>query len=584
MSITRTAPVDGSLDQGRNTGSSNIPSPTVVIPSAIATPPIPKKKKIVFSGQNRDQNPWTRVLLAIGAPFAVAIRCMGLALSFLSGDAITAISNLASGITGIGFVQYYNNYVDRKAISKEEKDLNNSWSRSYKTGAIVWGYLGILISGILISFTTIPFVGNVVGTFLIGLAFSGAGAFGGYLLRKQFPNPVQRLSKHQTKGERWVTEFEIDNAESRLIKSGAMFGNSVGALVGLLIPGSSFITVAIGGAIGGLVGAGLGYLVKPFYAWMTTTSAYKYFYPDVDDPVNVDETSSSNNPCSVRIRGGMQWGANWGALVGTLIFPGIGPAVGTLAGTVVGGLIALIAEPLRLTIPAFKSLMPYRTANPWAGRLRAGAYIGMFIGGAIGTFIPGGILIGTALGGIITGFIGLIAEPLYLYFFHHEKLTRLTEAKTNQEVKDAVDSLRPDLETKSGNPWNAQVSVVAAIGSAIGFFLPIPGGMAFGGVLGALVGAVICYFANKTEDLTSVTPRTLTPQLPVTPTVNSSTASGSTALLQQIFTPTAPTTPTTAAAATAPTPAPVKKPSNDHAIPTEKTTQDIPHTPTMRAR
>jgi hypothetical protein len=533
----------GSISNIENSTSSILTSlqPNIFIE---ARPPTPENDDSVPASDpnDRDQNPWTRILLAIGAPIAVAIRCIAPLLG-ISSDTRDATSNLASAGPGVLFVlgtKIYYKFVDpdlRSKILKQEHSLTNSWSRSYKTGAIVAGYAGILLSGLAATYTTIPVVGNLMGTFLIGMSVSGLGAAGALFLRKRW----SKKTEEQTKNERsdwkrwqlWADDFDLDNPISRSCKSSAILGNAVGALlVNALLPEVGWLGVAIGGSAGGLAGGALGFFITPLYQLITSSTPYQWLYPKSLRPIRPNESSGSNNPWSVRIRGGMQWGASAGALCFGLACPGLGTPVGVGIGTLAGALVSLAIEPARFYFSFFKKLRPYRTANPWSGRLRTGTYMGTFVGGAAflcflsSSSILGTVALGAAAGGTIGGVMGIIIEPFYLYLFHRDKINTLLYSRNYDDIKRTTGELKTILETTEGNPWNAQVSVVATLGSALGYFMPSAYGASVGGLIGAGAGGLFCVACNtfRPPKLTRAKSATnLQTELATTPTSNSQT-------------------------------------------------------------
>jgi MFS family permease len=357
---------------------------------------------------------------------------------------------------------------------KKLQSLNPVY-RNAKTLATLGLELGLLISDLWL----LPQVlATAVFALGIGLLAVPYWLYGEYLDRKE----QKEREKAKAAGIPYVSKRKEQRNDktgiegwSKYGKTFLVFGMYVGEVIGTIfafaVRGNYLLNIAIFGAIGSVASFVAGIAIVPLIN--------KYF----NKALITTKEKFRNNYIRSGITLGLAVGSVIGFILGTILFPGLGSLIGMAIGSAFGGVIGGIV----LGIKGYK-ITTYMhdnwnvgddPDNSWDYATRNTSYLFGFIGAAIGFFVPvpGGPLIGAAIGSAIASAFGWVAGLVVI------RLARLTAPKEEKALT---------------LPWTQRIAngtmIGSMIGAAIGFgfgFIGGPAGAILGATLGFSLGATV---------------------------------------------------------------------------------------------
>lgn len=391
----------------------------------------------------------------------------------------------------------------------KKNQWRNPMYRNFKTLASFGASVGMLFGYLL----PLPEKAQKFFAAIIGNAaslFFGLFAIP-YWLLGQKENQINKKDKNiytRTGDEGW----------SKYAKTFLVYGTALGQVGGAIYyhfrQNLNLVTsMVIGGAIGGVTSFLVGIVMVP---------AINYFCSKVLTADGKNKEEFRNNYIRSGITLGVAVGSVIGFVFGSLLFPGLGSfagmAIGAGIGSLMGG-VTLGMNGYKITNYVEKNWKSGGDSdNSWDYAARNMSLACGFLGTVVGCFlpVPGGILIGAALGAAIAGVIGWVAGLEIVY--------RARKTEPDEKNKATADTLPWTQRIASGSNACAIIGaviglVVGLLGGPIGIIAGVVLGGAIGGVIGGIIGALYDKQARRLIRETMVGKKDPQIQTPVTTTI-----------------------------------------------------------------
>ncbi len=397
--------------------------------------------------------------------------------------------------------------------------MNSNAAGLFNSGGLI---IGLLIHAICVRFNLYQKREGTVNILYRGMkTWACAGMYAGYLLASVLPLPehgrklfaafitdvtciafmlfafpywIIRRYYYNTDPKKNAEETDCrvgNEGWSKYAKTALVFGVILGQIVGAVVSYCTKAVLATSVALwGGIVGVGLfalSFVMVPLINKLTGKA------------LKVDKDVFRNNYVRTGITFGSSLGAAIGFGIGSLLLPGIGSMMGATIGGAIGGVIGgaiLGAKGHKLSAyakrtwndpknrgdnPDANNSIDYCTRTCSLAFTALGALIGFLLP------IPGGFMLGGAIGGTIGWFLAFPITSI---------------ARKIQPIE--TDKKHPS----NGLPWSQRVaggvSLGATIGSAIGAIIGLAGGplgviagAILFGAIGGVVGTIISVFCNQ---------------------------------------------------------------------------------------